>query len=481
MALLRVLPQAMTTAFLNNERYTCGVLQRFGSSLNHRTQFSNRRGRMNSLLPTITPAKVHERILIDGGFRLSGEVEVSGSKNSSLPILAAALLASKGQCVLHNVPRISDTEKMCSMLQSLGATVFRDAGGAVVIDASDLTTHVAPSSIVREMRASFYVAAPLLARLRKAEVPLPGGCVLGPRPVNYHIDAFTAMGAHVEVEHGAMIAHADTWTGAKIYLEPKNSSVGATVNIMMAACLATGTTTIENAAREPEVVNLADLLNKMGGKVMGAGTSTIQIEGVAELHGAEHTVFNDRIEAGTFLAAAGITGGDITVRGLMPSHLPVFLDKLSEAGLFIQQGSDWIRATRRGPLRATDVSTASFPGFATDLQPPFVAMMMRADGRSAIHENLYDGRFNYLPELERMGADVDLEGTTALVRGVPKLSGAEVMSTDLRAGAALVLAGLCADGTTEVSKIHYIDRGYENLVGKLTDLGAHIRRERREV
>ncbi len=414
-----------------------------------------------------------ERIVVSGGVPLRGEVHISGSKNSSLPILAAALLAARGECVLHNVPRISDTELMCEMLQSLGAKVWRE-GEAVVIDASHLNTHIAPGGLVRAMRASFYVAAPLLARLRRAEVPLPGGCVLGPRPVNYHIDAFTAMGAHIVVDHGAMIAHAPTWQGAHIYLEPRNSSVGATVNIMMAACLAEGTTTIENAAREPEVDNLADFLNKMGGKISGAGTSTIVIEGVQELHGAEHAIYNDRIEAGTFLAAAGVSGGDITVRGLVPSHLPVFLDKLAEAGLFIQQGHDWIRAVRRGPLRAVDVSTAPFPGFATDLQPPFVAMMLRADGRSAIHENLYDGRFNYIPELDRMGADIDLDGTTALIQGVPKLSGAEVMSTDLRAGAALVLAGLAAEGETEVSKIHYIDRGYENLVGKLTDLGAHI-------
>lgn len=429
------------------------------------------------LMPVQKTEKSRARFLIEGGFRLGGEIQVSGSKNSSLPILAASLLASSGQCVLHNVPRISDTELMCQMLESLGASVHRD-GDAVVIDASNLSTHIAPDGLVRAMRASFYVAAPLLARLHQAEVPLPGGCVLGPRPVNYHIDAFTAMGAEIQIDHGAMIARAPRWDGARIYLEPKNSSVGATVNIMMAACLAKGTTTIENAAREPEVLNLAEFLNKMGGKISGAGGSTIEIEGVEALHGAEHAVFNDRIEAGTFLAAAGLTGGDITVRGLNPSHLPIFLDKLNEAGVFIQSGDNWIRASRSNrPLRAVDVSTAAFPGFATDLQPPFVAMMLRADGRAAIHENLYDGRFNYIPELLRMGADIDLDGTTALVQGVPRLSGAEVMSTDLRAGAALVLAGLVAEGETRVSKIHYIDRGYEDFAGKLNSLGARIARE----
>ena len=431
-------------------------------------------------MPTEVPLseiqpKTREVIAVRGGNELHGTIEVSGSKNSSLPILTAALLAAKGECVLHNVPDISDANLMCEMLQSLGARVRRE-GNAVVIDASDLNTHIAPDGLVRAMRASFYVAAPLLARLRRAEVPLPGGCVLGPRPVNYHIDAFTAMGAEIVIEHGAMIAHAPTWEGAKIYLEPKNSSVGTTVNIMMSACLADGETTIENAAREPEVINLADFLNKMGGKVFGAGTSTITIEGVKELHGAEHTVFNDRIEAGTYLSAVGLAGGDVTVRGISPAHLPVFLDRLSAAGLFIQQGHDWVRAVKRHTLRAIDVSTGPFPGFATDLQPPLVAMMLRSDGRSLINENLYDGRFNYLPELARMGGDVDLDGNVASVRGVPKLSGADVVSSDLRAGAALVIAGLGAEGETRVSKIHYIDRGYVDIVGKFKSLGADIER-----
>ena len=419
--------------------------------------------------------KTREVIAVRGGHELHGTIEVSGSKNSSLPILTAALLAAKGECVLHNVPDISDANLMCEMLQSLGARVRRE-GDAVIIDASDLNTHVAPDGLVRAMRASFYVAAPLLARLRRAEVPLPGGCVLGPRPVNYHIDAFTAMGAQIIIEHGAMIAHAPVWEGAKIYLEPKNSSVGTTVNIMMSACLAQGETVIENAAREPEVINLADFLNKMGGKVFGAGTSTITIEGVEELHGAEHTVFNDRIEAGTYLSAVGLAGGDVTVRGISPAHLPVFLDRLSAAGLFIQQGHDWVRAVKRHTLRAIDVSTGPFPGFATDLQPPLVAMMLRSDGRSLINENLYDGRFNYLPELARMGGDVDLDGNVASVRGVPKLSGADVVSSDLRAGAALVIAGLGAEGETRVSKVHYIDRGYVDIVGKFQSLGADIER-----
>ncbi len=423
-----------------------------------------------------SPARTEERIVLMGGVPLHGEVAVSGSKNSSLPILAAALLASRGQSVLHNVPEISDVETMLKMLEALGARVRRE-GTTVVIDAQNLTSHAAPDYLVRQMRASFYVAAPLLARLRQAEVPLPGGCVLGDRPVNYHIDAFRAMGAVIEVEHGAMNAHAPTWKGAKIFLEPKNSSVGATVNIMMAASLAEGRTVIENAAREPEIVNLADYLRKMGALISGDGSSTITIQGVDSLRGVEHEVFNDRIEAGTFLAAAGITGGDILVKGLSPDHLPVFLDKLAEAGVEIESGSNWIRARSNGVLRATDVTTAPFPGFATDLQPLFVTMMCRAVGRSVIEESIYSGRFNYVSELVRMGASIERHENLAVVNGVARLSGAVVEAPDLRAGAALVLAGLWAAGRTEVTEIKYIDRGYVDMVEKLAALGAQVARQ----
>jgi UDP-N-acetylglucosamine 1-carboxyvinyltransferase len=429
---------------------------------------------------TTLPVRTEDRIVVLGGVPLHGEIPISGSKNSSLPILAASLLASKGQCVLHNVPAISDVETMCDMVAALGADVHRE-GRTVTIDAQHLTSHAAPDELVRKMRASFYVAAPLLARLHQAEVPLPGGCVLGDRPVNYHVDAFRKMGAEITIEHGAMNAKAERWQGATIYLEPKNSSVGATVNIMMAACLAAGATTIENAAREPEVVNLATFLNKMGGKVRGAGTSTILIEGVEALSGTEHTIFNDRIEAGTFLCAAGITGGDVTITGLPPEHLPVYLDKIADTGIKVSSGEDWIRVQSPGTLKATDISTAPFPGFATDLQPPFLTMMCRAEGRSAIEENLYDGRFNYVSELVRMGADITRKDNVAIVSGVSKLSGAVVESTDLRAGAALVVAGLAAQGRTEVTKVEYIDRGYENMVDKLRALGAQIVRQTVEV
>lgn len=439
---------------------------------------------VNSSAHTVTPSAVNglseksERIVIMGGASLKGEVLASGSKNSSLPILAASLLASKGECVLHNVPHISDVETMLSVLAALGAKVKRE-GDAVIIDATHLSTHVAPEESMRKMRASFYVAAPLLARLRKAEVSLPGGCVLGPRPVNYHIEAFKSMGAEIHVEHGAMLAEAPNWHGATIYLEPKNSSVGTTVNVMMAACLAEGTTTIENAAREPEVANLAEFLNKMGGKVHGAGTATITIEGVKELRGAEHKVFYDRIEAGTLLATAALTRGDVKVLGLPPAHLPIYLEKLQHAGIEVTTGKDWIRAAWKGVLKQTDITTAPFPGFATDLQPLFVTAMCFATGRSFIEENLYEGRFNYVPELERMGALIEFseDKKTAIVTGVEKLSGAEVKATDLRAGAALVLAGLAAEGVSEISNVKYIDRGYENFVEKLKSLGGQVARQ----
>jgi UDP-N-acetylglucosamine 1-carboxyvinyltransferase len=426
-------------------------------------------------LSTATP-RTEERIVLIGGQPLHGEVTVSGSKNSSLPILAAALLASKGQSVLHNVPDISDVDTMLAMLASLGAQISRE-GTTVIIDAQNLSSHAAPDALVRKMRASFYVAAPLLARMRQAEVPLPGGCVLGDRPVNYHIDAFRAMGAEIKVEHGAMNASAPVWKGAKIFLEPKNSSVGATVNIMMAASLADGHTVIENAAREPEIVNLAEYLRKAGAQIWGDGSSTIHITGVSELRGVEHEIFNDRIEAGTYLAAAGITGGDVKVIGLCPEHLPVFLDRMAEAGVEIECGDRWIRARSNGILRATDVTTAPFPGFATDLQPLFVTMMCRAVGRSVVEESIYTGRFNYVSELTRMGAAIERHDNLAVVNGVGKLSGAIVEATDLRAGAALVIAGLWAAGKTEVTEVQYIDRGYVDFVEKLAGLGAQVARQ----
>lgn len=418
-----------------------------------------------------------EQIVILGGVPLHGEVQVSGSKNSSLPILAASLLATKGQSVLHNVPSISDVDIMCKMLISLGAKVTRE-DHTVIIDASHLNTSIAPEKYVRQMRASFYVAAPLLARLHCAEVPLPGGCVLGVRPIDYHINAFRKMGARISVERGAMLAEADRWEGAKVLLEHKNSSVGATVNIMMAACLANGTTTIENAAREPEVINLADFLNKMGGRVAGAGTSTITIEGVTELHGAEQEIYNDRIEAGTFVAAAVATRGEVTVRGLSPSHLPVFLEKYQEAGVTISTGEDWIKVFSQDSYSGVDVSTSPFPGFATDLQPLFLTTMCLAQSKSVIQETIYDGRFNYVPELLRMGAEVDITDNTAIVHPVSKLSAAQVKSSDLRAGAALVIASLAAEGRSEISNVKYIDRGYENLVEKLHKLGAQVARQK---
>jgi UDP-N-acetylglucosamine 1-carboxyvinyltransferase len=300
---------------------------------------------------------------------------------------------------------------------------------------------------------------------------------LGTRPIDYHINAFRKMGAQITVERGAMLAKADRWEGAKVLLDHKNSSVGATVNIMMAACLAQGTTTIENAAREPEVINLGDFLNKMGGRISGAGTSTITIEGVTELHGAEQKIYNDRIEAGTFVAAAIATRGDVRVAGLSPNHLPVFLEKYQEAGVNISTGDNWIHVKADAPYSGVDISTSPFPGFATDLQPLFLTTMCVAQSKSVIQETIYDGRFNYVPELLRMGADVDITDNTAIVHPVSRLGAAQVKSSDLRAGAALVIASLAAEGRSEISNVKYIDRGYENLTTKLHNLGAQVARQ----
>lgn len=434
----------------------------------------------NNLMQASDTDETQEELVILGGIPLQGEVQISGSKNSSLPILAATLLATKGQSVLNNVPSITDVEIMCKMLSSLGAKITRE-DDTVIVDASHLHTSIAPEQYVRQMRASFYVAAPLLARLRRAEVPMPGGCVIGTRPIDYHVNAFRKMGATITVERGAMLAIAPRWEGAYVLLEPKNSSVGATVNIMMAACLARGTTTIENAAREPEVSNLAEFLNKMGGQVSGAGTSTIQIEGVKELHGAEQKIYNDRIEAGTFVAAAVATNGDLTVRGLSPAHLPVFLDKYQEAGVNINTGADWIHVDATTPYSGVDFSTSPFPGFATDLQPLFLTTMCLAKGKSVIQETIYDGRFNSVPELLRMGAEIDLTDNTAIVNGVAKLGAADVKASDLRAGAALIIAALAAEGRSNISNVKYIDRGYENIATKLRGAGAQISRRKADL
>jgi UDP-N-acetylglucosamine 1-carboxyvinyltransferase len=411
-----------------------------------------------------------DKIYIVGGQRLEGEFRVNGSKNGTLAIMAGALLA-KGATVLQNVPLIGDIYTMVEMLQQLGVKTRID-GNDVEIDATHIDTNEASYELVKKMRASFSVAGPLLARLGSAKVPMPGGCDIGARPVDFHVKGLQALGAKVSIEHGFVTAEAGKLHGCEIYLD--FPSAGATQHLMTAASLAEGVTRIENAALEPEVVDLGNFLIAMGARVRGHGTGTVEVEGVRELHAVTYPMLADRMEAGTFAIAAAVTHGDVMMRGAVAEHCTPVLQKLQEAGVKVSSGDDWIRiATDRRPL-AVDIKTMPHPGFPTDMQQPFAAMLAIAEGTSVISENVYERRFKYVAELQRMGADITQEGRTAIIKGVPKLTGAEVSSTDLRAGAALIIAGLAADGRTEVTGIEHVDRGYENIVGKLASLGAEI-------
>ena len=417
-----------------------------------------------------------EKIYIEGGQRLVGEVSISGSKNASLAILAGCLLAAD-ESVISNVPHINDVYTMIDVLTRLGAECEFVAPGEVKIDSTDLHSYRAPYDLVKRMRASFYVAAPLLARLSRTEVPLPGGCVIGSRPVNFHISGFQSLGAEVVVEHGYMKAKANRLKGTTMYLDPRWRSVGTTINMTMAASLAEGTTIIENAARDPEVVDFAEFLCKMGANIDGIGSSTLKIEGVKELHGVSHKLIPDRIEAGTFLIAGAITCGNILLKNARWEHLEALILALSQAGVEIEKTADGIRAGMHSRCQAIEeIITSPYPGFPTDLQPPLVAFLSIADETSVIHETIFDARWNYVDELRRMGADVRIIDQTALIRGVEWLSGAPVECSDIRAGAGLVLAGLAAQGETEISGVEFIDRGYERIVEKLANLSAKIKR-----
>jgi len=414
------------------------------------------------------------RLIIEGGQRLEGTVNISGAKNSALAIIVAAALATEGECVLENIPHVGDVGTICLILRSLGVEVWFDRKGLLHVNGSTLSKYQAPYNLVRKMRASFYAAGLLLARLGRAEVPLPGGCAIGSRPVDYHIKGFTQMGADIVIEHGFMKAKSDRLRGTQIYIN--RSSVGTTVNLMIAASLGDGVTTLENAAKEPEVVDLAIFLNGMGAKIRGAGTDVIRIEGVESLRGIEYSIIPDRIEAGTFMCAAAITGGDVVLKNVVPEHLRAPIIKLEEAGVTIEKGANELRVIARERLRPVEVETTPYPGFPTDLQQPFLACMTLADGTSVIRETIFD-RFRYVDELRRMGADVKTERETAIVRGVPKLTGAPVEITDLRAGAALAVAALAAEGTTELYGVETLDRGYEGFEAKLRGLGARVVRE----
>ncbi len=415
-----------------------------------------------------------DKILVHGGHKLSGSVKISGSKNSALPILAATLL-TKEPCVIHHVPDLSDIHYMLQILSHLGAQVER-ASGTVTVQAEKIGT-LAPYEIVRKMRASVCVLGPLLGREKQATVSLPGGCVIGDRPIDLHLKGFEALNAAHRVEQGNVMVFAGTLKGGVVNLRGKlGPTVLGTDNVMMAAVLAEGTTVIESAAAEPEVVDLANFLNKMGAKIEGAGTRRIIIEGVKELHGAEHQVIPDRIEAGTFLVAAAIAGSEVTLKRVNAPHVAAVTNALTQAGYRITTGDDTVTVHGNGNPTSLQLTTEPYPGFPTDMQAQMCALLSRGVGISAVTETVFPQRFMHVSELKRMGADIDLEGSTAVIKGVSRMSGAPVMASDLRASAALVLAGLQADGTTEVNRVYHIDRGYESIDEKLNGLGAQIER-----
>jgi UDP-N-acetylglucosamine 1-carboxyvinyltransferase len=420
-----------------------------------------------------------DKINIEGGQRLKGTVTISGAKNSVLPILAATLLTDE-KCVIKNVPPLNDCVTMLRILKELGAKSHHsEADRSIVIEPKSFTNHVAPYKLVSRMRASFCVLGPLLGKLKRAQVSLPGGCVIGPRPVDLHLKGIKALGAQIRIDHGYVFAESKNLKGGRVYLGGAfGSSVLATANVMMAATLAKGRTVIENAACEPEVIDLAEFLIKMGASIKGHRTHTIEIEGVKRLSGAEHSVIPDRIEAGTYVAAAAITGGDVTIKNVLVEHLGALIDKIEEAGVKVTRAANSIRVKGRAALRPVDVTTLPYPGFPTDMQAQMMALMSITDGISVITEKIYPDRFMHISELNRMGAEVMLEGASAIVKGVDHLSGAPVMASDLRASAALVLAGLVAKGKTEVSRVYHLDRGYERMEEKLAALGARIWRER---
>jgi UDP-N-acetylglucosamine 1-carboxyvinyltransferase len=413
-----------------------------------------------------------DKIVIEGGHEIKGTVKISGSKNAALPILISALLTD-GVNEYENVPQLRDIQSTIDLLRHLGARIESSAG-RVSIDAGGISSHQAPYDLVRKMRASILVLGPLLARLKRARVSLPGGCAIGARPINLHLKGFERLGADIKIEHGYVEARADRLKGAEIYFDV--ATVGGTENLMMAASLAEGTTILRNAAREPEITALADALNGMGADVQGAGSSVITINGVESLTPVKTAIIPDRIEAGTFMVAAALTGGDIVVDNCEPEHLGASINKLRLAGAGVEVGDRSIQVSGGERPTGIDIKTLPFPGFPTDMQAQFMVLMTIAEGQSLISETIFENRFIHISELKRMGADITVNGSTAMVRGVSNLSGAPVMATDLRASASLVLAGLVAVGTTEISRIYHLDRGYEALEKKFFRLGAAIRR-----
>ena len=414
-----------------------------------------------------------DKYVINGGTTLHGEVEISGAKNAAVAIIPAALMVN-GVCRIENLPQISDTDMLLTILSELGARVRYINSSVVEIDCTDVHLQDAPYELMRKIRASYYLIGAMLGRFGSAKTTMPGGCNFGVRPIDQHIKGMTALGAAVDVKNGFVYADAagGRLHGARIYLD--KVSVGATMNIILAATLAQGRTIIENAAREPHIVDLANFLNSMGADVRGAGTDTVKVNGVDRLHGGTYTIIPDQIEAGTYMVAAAATGGEVLVKNVIPKHLECISAKLRETGTIVQEYEDSVLVKGASTLRRANVKTLPYPGFPTDMQPQMGVLLCLAAGTSVITEGIYDNRFKYVNELRKMGAEIQVDGRVAIIEGGTRLTGAPVMACDLRAGAAMVIAGMCASGVTQVEDIHYIERGYENFVGKLRQLGADI-------
>ena len=415
-----------------------------------------------------------EKLVINGGKSLRGAVEINGAKNAAVAILPAAIIASAGKCVIDNIPDIEDVHCLERILKSLGCTVNKLDNNTLEIDSTDVNNFNACTEDVRRMRASYYFIGSLLARFKQARVELPGGCPIGVRPIDQHIKGFEALGAEVVIEHGAVNVKADRLVGTNIFFDVV--SVGATINVMIAATLAEGVTTLENVAKEPHVVDVANFLNTMGADIKGAGTDIIRIRGVKELRGCSYSVIPDQIEAGTFMISAAATRGDITIKNVIPKHLESITAKLIEMGVVVEEGDDSVRVTVDGELKGVNIKTTPYPGFPTDIQQPMSSLLSTVPGRSMINESIYENRHKHTDELKKMGANIKVEGRVALIDGVEKLTGAVVVATDLRAGAAMVVAGLMAEGETEITNIEHIDRGYPHIEEKFRSLGADIHR-----
>lgn len=414
-----------------------------------------------------------EKIIVEGGRKLQGTVRVNGAKNSAVALLPASILADS-TVTLEGLPNISDVDTLLSILQDIGAGIEKESNDTIKIDPSTIESIPLPNGKVKKLRASYYFMGAMLGKFNKAAIGLPGGCFLGPRPIDQHIKGFQALGARVRNEKGSLYLEADELVGARIYLDVV--SVGATINIMLAAVKAKGQTIIENAAKEPEIIDVATLLSNMGAKIKGAGTDIIRIDGVEQLHGCLHTIIPDRIEAGTYAILAAAQGSEVTIDNVIPEHLESVLAKLREAGVEIEQNDEQITIRPSDQLLPVNIKTLVYPGFPTDLQQPFTALLTKADGTSVVTDTIYQARFKHVDELRRMNADIKVEGNSAIITGPVQLQGAQVKATDLRAGAALIIAGLMANGRTEITGIEHIERGYENMTEKLAKLGANIRK-----